>query len=213
MVDSGEKKGPGALEQHPYVEKLRPDPSRPPTPVVTRVGLLGRSDRPGYQRLYFTRDLATFAEFLTSDVLYVEPVPAADSPIPGIDASRISLPQDATIHYTRSTKATALDEFDLNLRTAPGAQSFMPQAGADTAPMRCGTDTQNTHQTQCGPATCNTCQTQCGQATCNNTCNTCQTQCGQATCNTCQTCQTQCHGCPPTTNHHMHTCGPDRHCL
>jgi hypothetical protein len=211
MADGSDKKGSDTPTQHPYVEQIRPDPSQPPKPVVTLTGLLGRSDRDGHQRLYFTRDLSTFAEFLASDVVYVEPVSAADSPIPGIDASRVTLNQDATVHYTRSTKATALGEFDLNVRSAApqalpvpttrvpcatlgGQRTCIDVCTDDTCRTDCGTC--NTCQTRCAQhtcgATCQTCQTQCGQNTCQNTCQTCQTQCGQNTCVTCQTCQTQC---------------------
>ena len=202
------KSGSGASDQHPYVEQIRPDPSKPPKAVVTLTGLLGRSDRDGHQRIYFTRDLTTYAEFLASDVLFVEPVPAADSPIQGIDASRVTLSQDATVHYTRSTKAAALGDFDLDVRTAAapaavGALALPVSRGAICTEATCATDcrrTCDTCQTQCDQNTCNTChtcQTQCGQATC-QTCqtqcgqNTCHTCAGQATCQTCQTCQTQC---------------------
>jgi hypothetical protein len=214
MAESSGKKGSDGSEQHPYVERVRPDPSKLPRPVVTLTGLLGRSDRDGHQRLYFTRDLGTYAEFLSADVLFVEQVPAAQSPIQGIDASRITLSQDATVHYTRSTKATELDEFDLSLRTAPAAESFagprritplcvptdQGPCATDTCRTYCGQETCDTCRT-CEQATCHTCRTQCGQATC-ETCQTCHTQCG-----TCQTCETRCGTC--ATCGTCFTCGHD----
>lgn len=228
MADSSGKKGSDIPDQHPYVERLRPDPSKPPRPAVTLTGLLGRSDRDGHQRLYFTRDLGTYAEFPSSDVIFVEPVPAAESPIKGIDASRVTLSHDAPIHYTRSTKATALGDFDLNVRTARARTVAGPRPFAETweaecpgpsffAPCQtdftcvCGDTVQITI---CRGRTCidvctnNTCRTDCEQATCD----TCDTQCGTCrTCagqNTCQTCQTQCdtcQTCDPTCN----TCQTD----
>jgi hypothetical protein len=47
--------------QDPHVERLRPDPSQPPQRVIVLQGLLGHSDRPGYQRLYFTPELDYYA--------------------------------------------------------------------------------------------------------------------------------------------------------
>jgi hypothetical protein len=221
MAEGNDKKGSGTSEQHPYVERLRPDPSKPPTPVVALTGLLGRSDRSGHQRLYFTRDLGTYAEFPSADVLFVEPIPAAESPITGIDASRVTLSHDATVHYTRSTKANTLGDFDLDVRTAragatagPGDPirprvTFLdgPCDGTQITLCRGRTCidicTDVTCRTDCAQATCNTCHTRCGtcqtcagQNTC-QTCQTCQTCAGQ---NTCQTCQTQCDTCDATCN-------------
>src|SRR5512140_448282 len=182
MADQSGKKGSDTSEQHPYVERLRPDPSKPPKSVVTLTGLLGRSDRDGHQRLYFTRDLGTYAEFLSADVLFVEPVSAAESPVKGIDSSRVTLSRDATVHYTRSTKATALDEFDLKLRTSRTRAQVNPRL----MPMQ-----PETWEAECpGPSFMAGCPSDFTCRTCDcprRTDNTCRTDCGQATCDTCRT--------------------------
>jgi hypothetical protein len=56
----GGARGPNAgkeLPQHPLVESLRPDPAQPAKKTVVLIGLPGKSDRPGYQRLYLTTKL------------------------------------------------------------------------------------------------------------------------------------------------------------
>src|SRR3712207_4517435 len=58
------------LGQDPYVEKLRPDPSQPPEAVRILEGFLGESDREGYRRLYFTRELDYYMEFRAEDVVF-----------------------------------------------------------------------------------------------------------------------------------------------
>jgi hypothetical protein len=47
--------------QDPYVARRRPDPASPPEPTTRMFGFLGDSDRPGFRRLYFTRDLDYYA--------------------------------------------------------------------------------------------------------------------------------------------------------
>ena len=62
--------GPEDLGQDHFVERRRPDPSQPPEPVRELVGFLGDSDREGYLRLSFTRELDYYAEFRAEDVVY-----------------------------------------------------------------------------------------------------------------------------------------------
>jgi hypothetical protein len=191
---------PDDLPQHPYVERLKPDPSQPAKRVVDLIGLPGNSDRPGYQRLYLTTKLDYYAEFLTPDMVHSEAVPADQSPFPGLEATRVSIGRDATIHYIWARSPQPVDEFDLDVRlgTAGAAGAALPQKTilngcTDACHTQVTCATCHTCQTQCNQATCHTCQTQCNQATCAATCHTCQTQCNQATCAaTCVTCQTQC---------------------
>jgi hypothetical protein len=191
-------------EQHPHVQRIRPDPSQPPQRVLTLSGLRGDSDRAGYRRIYFTRELDYFAEFRTEDLLGTESIPADQPPLVGLEATRVILRRDATINFTRTRQARALDEFDLDVRLGGGPSGGQAQPALFTG-FRCtfldGCDTGrtcDTCRTDCDQHTCNTCQTQCNQDTCLATC-TCQTQCGQDTCQTCQTacgtCQTACGTC------------------
>ena len=55
--------------QDPFVDKVRPDPSLPPQPTRALAGLLGDSDRPGFRRIYFTRELDNYAEFRAEDMM------------------------------------------------------------------------------------------------------------------------------------------------
>jgi hypothetical protein len=219
------------LPQHPYVERLKQDPSQPAKRVVELIGLPGNSDRPGYQRLYLTTKLDYYAEFQTSDIEHAVVVPADKSPFAGHEATRVGVARDATIHYIWARSPQPVDEFDLDIRLgAPRAAAAHPGTHIGNVPGGtcdfCRTDDcpqtdgcpTNTCHTQCNQVTCHTCQTQCNQATCQATCQTCQTQCNQATCHTCQTqcnqptchtCQTQCnqqtcHTCQTQCN--QHTC-------
>jgi hypothetical protein len=169
-------------------------------------GLLGDSDREGYKRLYFTRELDSYAEFRAEDVVFREPIPSEQPPMVGLDATRAGIRRDATIEFTRVRTPRPVDEFDLDVRLGvPGRQRRiigpvpLTDWNQDTC-MTCNTQfgcaatcfdpTCATCDTQCG--TCETCRTQCGQPTCA----TCNTRCGQDTCNTCET---QCDQwtCPP----------------
>jgi hypothetical protein len=191
---------PEGLPQHPYVERLKPDPSQPAKRVVELTGLPGNSDRAGYQRLYLTAKLDYYAEFLTSDIVHAEAVPADRSPLPGHEATRVSIGRDATIHYIWARSPQPVDEFDLDIRLGG------PSAAAAAA---IGT------RTCVGPpGTCETCRTQCADTICGGTCQTCQTCTCQTcqtcqTCPTCQTCQT-CDTCPRTCDT-CHTCTCCRH--
>ena len=110
---------PGSSEdlgQDPFVERRRPDPSQPPEPVRILEGLLGDSDREGYKRLYFTRELDNYAEFRTEDVVFREPIPSEQPPMVGLDTTRVGIRRDAPIEYTRVRAPRPVDEFDLDVR-------------------------------------------------------------------------------------------------
>jgi len=204
MPDDQKKPGE-SITQHPFVDQVRPDPSAPPPAVVRLEGIVGNSDRQGWARLYLNRSLTYYAEFRREDVVFAEALSAEQSPIAGLEATRVSLRQDAVLEYTRTTRAKAGDQFDLDIQFVAAAPQIQVQPGivTHTCANGCIVRTEETCRTDCGTcgtchtcpgqATCQTCQTRCGQATCAGTCQTCQTQCGQATCaGTCQTCQTQC---------------------
>ena len=206
---------PEGLPQHPLVHQLKPDPSQPAKRVINVTGLPGNSDRPGYQRLYLTTRLDHYAEFLTSDMVSSEGVPADQSPFPGHEATRVSIDREATIHYIRVRSPQPVDEFDLDVRLgAPGAvaavgpQRTIINGCTDTCHTLCDTCPHTACDT-CPPTACGTCHTQCGTCPANATCaghgtcvntqcvqpaciftqggqNTCaNTQCAQATCVTC----------------------------
>jgi hypothetical protein len=233
MANDQERGSPEDLGQDPFVERRRPDPSQPPERVRILEGLLGDSEREGYKRLYFTRELDNYAEFRVEDVVFSETIPPEQAPLAGLEATRVGIRWDATIEYTRSRTPRTVDEFDLDIRLAAlgGRRAeglaipesrFEPCEDCTGRLTGCGTITEETCRTQCDQLTCQTCQTRCDQPTCQGTCQTCQTQCNQPTCQTCQTqcnqptcqgtcrtCQTQCGGCPPT---RLQTC-ENTHCF
>ena len=205
---------PEELPEHPLVERLKPDPSQPAKRVTVLTGLPGKSDRAGYQRLYLTTKLDYYAEFPTSDMVHAEVVPADQSPFPGIEASRVSISRDATIHYIWAKSPQPVDEFDLDIRLgvpvgASTGSAIPAKSIIGNTVCTCDGTCDSCHKT-CGTCgnTC-TCQTQCNQPTCGGTC-TCQTQCNQPTCAGTCTCQTQCNQptCGGTCSCHK-TCAPD----
>lgn len=204
--------------QDPHVERVAPDPSQPAQTGMTLRGLWGESDREGFRRLYFTRNLDQFAEFRAEDVLYTEPLPAEQPPLVGLDTTSVTVRKGADVEYSRISPAEETpDAFDFDVRAAPtAAGSLLPltvwtypacqpntvspchtgptQVGCYTSPEfpTCGSTCQG--GTCEGYGTCGTCP-----PTCPNTCNTCMTNCAQQTCRqTCQTCHTNCG---------QHTCG------
>jgi hypothetical protein len=199
----------GLFEQDPHVDQLRPEPSAPPSDVVILEGLAGKSDREGWVRLYFNRTLTYYAEFRREDIVFTQAIPPDQSPLPGLKATRVGIKKDAVIEYTRTTRARAADEFDLDVRLgAAASQGAAPMIPPVTRPPCDGTG-----RSDCIICRTDTCDTKCTQPTCPtspdhtcNTCNTCDTKCTQPTCptspdhtcNTCQTCQTcnTCQTCP-----------------
>jgi hypothetical protein len=91
-----------ALVPDQLVDSLVPDPSQPPTPTVSLLGLLGRSAKEGYWRLYFSTSLKRYAEFKEEDVLHSVKVPRAQPPFLGMEATRVWIRADAEIEYTRT---------------------------------------------------------------------------------------------------------------
>ena len=91
-----------ALVPDQLVDSLVPDPSQPPTPTVSLLGLLGRSAEEGFWRLYFSTELNRYAEFKEEDVLHSVKVPRALPPFLGMEATRVWIRADAEIEYTRT---------------------------------------------------------------------------------------------------------------
>jgi hypothetical protein len=215
--DPDDSSAPGKpTNQDPYVDRMRPDPSSPAKKALTLAGLLGRSERPGYQRVYFSDALNHYAEIRSDDIIHTESIPPEMAPFPGLHATRLMVDRNARIDYVRSTGPDELSDFDLDIRGGPTAVYGVRTLDITDPFSVCETcqtcQTCNTCQTcrtcaghTCDGGTCqgNTCQTcydnTCTYVnTCQNTCNqytcrTCNTQCGQNTCApTCQTCNTNC---------------------
>jgi hypothetical protein len=69
---------------------------------VSLVGLLGRSAKEGYWRLYFSNVLDHYAELKEEDVLYSMKIPREQSPFAGLEATRVRIREDAEVEYTRT---------------------------------------------------------------------------------------------------------------
>jgi hypothetical protein len=199
---------PDDLPQHPYVERLKPDPSQPAKRVIDLTGLPGNSDRPGYQRLYLTTKLDYYAEFLASDMVYSEAVAAEQSPFPGHEATRVSIGRDATIHYIWARSPQPVDEFDLDVRlgapaAGPAAHAAATQAcPAAISPVNGCTDTC-LHTVCIGHSCGGTCFGTCpANATCAGHGTCVNTQCVQPACIFTQGGQATC----VNTACHQHTC-------
>ena len=188
----GGAQGPSAgkeLPQHPLVESLKPDPAQPAKKTVVLIGLPGKSDRPGYQRLYLTTKLNYYAEFLMSGILSSETIAADKSPFPGHEATQVTIGRDANIQYISATSPQPVDEFDLDVRLGAPAAATAAVGTGGTCPGHggctngpCHTDACPTQDT-CPLTQCDTCHTHCG--TCANTC---PATCQGATCHAAATC-------------------------
>ena len=148
----GAPSGRDELPQHPYVERLKPDPSKPAKRVIVLTGLPSNSDRAGYQRLYLTTKLDYYAEFLASDKVYSEAVGADQSPFPGHQATRVSVSRDATIHYIWARSPQSVDQFYLDIRL--GAPSEILSARAIPTGATCAGTCEGTCQVTCGNPHC-----------------------------------------------------------
>ncbi|MGW6793881.1 hypothetical protein [Streptomyces chartreusis] len=193
------------------MEHVAPDPSQPVQRTLNLRGLLGNSDREGYQRIYFSTDLDYFAEFKTEDIVHTEAITPDQPPFVGLDATSVSIKRDASIQYSRiSPEGEAPDEFDMDIRVGPEVAEAaagtvftrltprLRTLGPITPPGGLRPLTWNTTPPcYTGAGSCVACHTgpqwpTCGGTCRDNTCGTCQTcdtQCHQGTC---QTCQTQC---------------------
>ncbi|MER7765697.1 hypothetical protein [Kitasatospora sp. NPDC096140] len=166
---NSEPGGPGGIGDRPqddFVARNLPDPSERPPRTLTLSGLLGDSDRPGFRRLYFTKQLDYYAEFASADVLSAEDVASDRPPFVGLDATEVTLRRDATVHFTRVETATPVDQFDLDLRLAqprrPGSPlgpATLPGPTFDFCRTEFGCPTE--FNTGCKPHTC-----QCTDAGC-----------------------------------------------
>ncbi|MFD8783504.1 hypothetical protein [Kitasatospora sp. NPDC059599] len=162
---SGGPSGIGDRPQDDFVARNLSDPSERPPRTLTLSGLLGDSDRTGFRRLYFNKQLDYYAEFASADVLSAETVDSDRPPFVGLDATKVTLRRDATVHFTQVAQATPVDEFDLDLRLgprrpgAPQGPATLPGPTFDGCRTEFGCPTE--FNTGCRPHTC-----QCTDAGC-----------------------------------------------
>jgi hypothetical protein len=132
--EGGASEGPAEPPEHPLVASLRDDPAGAATPTVTVTGLFGRSDDPAKRRVYFSAQLDHYAEFLAEDVIRYESVSAGQSPVPGHEATRVTLTQGSRVDFTyaRTESVIADDQFDLDIRIGEG--TCAPTSATGTGP-------------------------------------------------------------------------------
>ena len=111
--------------QDPYVERVRPDPAKPPEPILTMAGLLGDSDRPGFRRLYFTRALDYYAEISIDDIVTTEAIPPERPPFIGLESTRLTIKREAPVMYTHKHPSGPFHPWDLDVKIA-GISRFVP---------------------------------------------------------------------------------------
>lgn len=147
--------------QDPIVARRKPGPAQPVEPTITMSGFLGDSDRQGFRRLYFTRDLDYYAEFRAEDAVDVETIPADQDPFRGEEATRLRLRRDATVEYTRIRTARPVDDYDLDIQLGRRwvADKRWPVDKVDTA-------AGPSCETWCYPWTCASCPSECPGHTC-----------------------------------------------
>jgi hypothetical protein len=146
--------------QDTYVARHKSEPSDPPPePALTMRGFLGDSERSGYRRLYFSRDLDYYAEFRTDDVVELSRISSDSSPFPGDEATKLVLRRDATVEYTQVRTARPLDVYDVDLRFRPETTG---RNGFGAAPT--WHSTVCTRDTFCYQYTCFTDVPSCGSA-------------------------------------------------
>jgi hypothetical protein len=141
-----------------------------PVRTITLSGLLGDSDRPGYRRLYFNKQLDYYAEFAMADVLSVATIGRDQPPFVGLEATRATLRREATVRFTQVESAVPLDTFDLDLRLGP-SHPAVESLVAGTLSCHCHTNTCVSCET-C--ETCPPCNTDLSCDTCAGTCETCR---------------------------------------
>lgn len=75
----------GPLTEDPLIANLVPDPAEIPD-VRMYVGMLGKSSRPGYWRLYTSPQLTEFLEIREEDIVHAEQMEAAQALLRGTAA-------------------------------------------------------------------------------------------------------------------------------
>jgi len=105
-----DERGAGGREerkQDGVVEKLVPEPTNVPD-VRMLVGLIGKSGRTGFGRLYLTPELNSYVEFREEDVVHSQSLAPAENPLGG---TAVWVKRDATLTHTSTVSRSAETEF------------------------------------------------------------------------------------------------------
>jgi hypothetical protein len=121
-VDMSESGPPAEPPEHPLVASAQRASQTPVAATVALTGLFGRADEPEKRRVYLSAQLNQYAEFRAEDVVRYDDVSAADSPIAGHAATRVTLKRGSPVAFTHNwtESLNADDQFDLDVRVATG---------------------------------------------------------------------------------------------
>jgi|SRR5215216_1556876 len=106
---SNAESGTEGLQEDAFVKELIHDPTQPTPPFGVFEGLLGKSPRRGYWRLYLDSELTRSLEFKEEDILAAITIPKEQSQL-GLEGTKLWLKRDATIVHTM-TKQMKVGEF------------------------------------------------------------------------------------------------------
>jgi hypothetical protein len=123
---AGQRKPDGpqkALKQDELVEKMVPDPSQAPSDLTVLTGLLGKSTKAGYWRLYTTSRFNEYLEIGEADIVHSESLSSDRNPQGG---TRLWVIRDAKLRHTRTESRQVEAEFLQGKITA----EFLPRANA-----------------------------------------------------------------------------------
>jgi hypothetical protein len=110
---SGTKRsGTKSLQENALVKELIHDPTQPSPPFAVFEGLLGKSPRGGYWRLYLDSECTRSLEFKEEDVLASETIPKEQSQL-GLEGTKLWLKRDAAIAHTITQQKKAGEFFEV----------------------------------------------------------------------------------------------------
>lgn len=126
---SGDK---AAWAEDDLISKLVTDPGQVPE-TQTLSGYVGRSDRPGYWRLYLSAELDEFVECREDDVLHTEKSSADQGPLGN---TMVWIKRDARLLHSQPTSRPAQGDFLVGDITRDFLAAGIPDSGAEAAFIR-----------------------------------------------------------------------------
>jgi hypothetical protein len=107
--------GQEGLRQNDFVEKVMPDPSYPAPPMMGFDGLLGKSTRSDYWRLYFGIELDLYMEFQERDVLRIDSIPKEESGLGFATLQRVWMRPDTRVEVIYRNRSSLQAEMPAEL--------------------------------------------------------------------------------------------------
>ena len=115
-----------------FTAKVVSDPAKPQNTLLLQ-GFLGASSQPDYTRVYADLSLDSYVDVANADIIHIEPVPPAQSPMGG---SYLWVKKDADVFPgTGTSSASAKAKFLTGAITAEAAASVQPAAPVQPLPI------------------------------------------------------------------------------